>query len=98
RTPVGYVIRSAACEMGQGARRSIQLMGARLLGCEPGQIEVPEPDTDTSPYDTRTTSSRTTHMMGRALEAAVRDLKNSGSDDGHGRIANEGGLDVDTGQ
>jgi CO/xanthine dehydrogenase Mo-binding subunit len=50
------------------------------------------------PYDTRTTSSRSTHMMGRALEAAVEDLKNSGGDYGHGRIANEGGLDVDTGQ
>src|SRR5205085_8928220 len=33
RTPVGYVIRSAACEMGQGVRRSLQLMGAQMLGC-----------------------------------------------------------------
>jgi CO/xanthine dehydrogenase Mo-binding subunit len=98
RTPVGYVVRSAACEMGQGARRSIQLMGARLLGCEPGQLEVPEPDTDTSPYDTRTTSSRTTHMMGRALEEAVRDLRASGGERGYGEVRNEGGLDPDTGQ
>ena len=43
RTPVGYVVRSAACEMGQGARRSLQLIGAELLGCEPGQVEVPRP-------------------------------------------------------
>jgi CO/xanthine dehydrogenase Mo-binding subunit len=98
RTPVGYVIRSAACEMGQGARRSLQLMGARMLGCEPGQIEVPEPDTDVSPYDTRTTSSRTTHMMGRALEAAVRDLRAGDGERGYGEVHNEGGLDPDTGQ
>jgi CO/xanthine dehydrogenase Mo-binding subunit len=98
RTPIGYVIRSAACEMGQGARRSIQLMGAQMLGCEPGQIEVPEPDTDTSPYDTRTTSSRTTHMMGRALEVAVRDLHENGGERGYGEVRNEGGLDPDTGQ
>jgi len=98
RTPVGYVIRSAACEMGQGARRSMQLMGARLLGCEPGQIEVSGPDTDTSPFDTRTTSSRTTHMMGRALAEAVRDLRDGGGERGYGEVHNEGGLDPDTGQ
>ncbi len=98
RTPVGFVIRSAACEMGQGVRRSLQLMGAQMLGCEPGQIEVPEPDTDTSPYDTRTTSSRTTHMMGRALEQAVRDLGENGGERGYGEVHNEGGLDPDTGQ
>ncbi|MFL5829773.1 MAG: xanthine dehydrogenase family protein molybdopterin-binding subunit [Solirubrobacteraceae bacterium] len=98
RTPVGYVIRSAACEMGQGVRRSLQLMGAEMLGCEPGQIEVPPPDTDVSPFDTRTTSSRTTHMMGRALAAAVRDLRHSGGERGYGEVRNEGGLDPDTGQ
>ena len=70
RTPVGYVVRSAACEMGQGIKAAIRLMAAEQLGCEPGQIELPDPDTDTSPYDTRTTSSRSTHMMGRALAAA----------------------------
>jgi CO/xanthine dehydrogenase Mo-binding subunit len=98
RTPVGYVIRSAACEMGQGVRRSLQLMGAQMLGCEPGQIEIPEPDTATSPYDTRTTSSRTTHMMGRALEQAVRDLRTTDGERGYGEVHNEGGLDPDTGQ
>ena len=54
-------------------RQSIKLMGAELLGCEPGQVEVPDPDTDTSPFDTRTTSSRSTYMMGRALREAVAD-------------------------
>jgi CO/xanthine dehydrogenase Mo-binding subunit len=98
RTPVGYVIECAACEMGQGVRRSLQLMGAQMLGCEPGQIEVPEPDTATSPFDTRTTSSRTTHMMGRALEAAVSDLRTGDGERGYGEVHNDGGLDPDTGQ
>ena len=75
RTPVGYIVRSASCEMGQDVRQSIRLMGAELLGCEPGQVEVPDPDTDTSPFDTRTTSSRSTYMMGRALREAVADLR-----------------------
>ena len=96
RTPVGYVIRSASCEMGQGIRRSLRLMGAELLGCEPGQIEIPDPDTDSSPYDTRTTSSRSTHMMGRALEQAVADLRASDGERGIGEVVNEGGLDPDT--
>jgi CO/xanthine dehydrogenase Mo-binding subunit len=98
RSPIGYVIRSASCEMGQGIRRSLRLMGAEMLGCEPGQIEVPDPDTDSSPYDTRTTSSRSTHMMGRALEQAVADLRSGDGERGMGEIVNEGGLDPDTGQ
>jgi CO/xanthine dehydrogenase Mo-binding subunit len=97
RGPVGYVIRSASCEMGQGVRQSLRLMGAELLGCEPGQIEIPDPDTDSSPYDTRTTSSRSTHMMGRALEKAVAAFEEDGSF-GMGEVVNEGGLDPDTGQ
>jgi CO/xanthine dehydrogenase Mo-binding subunit len=97
RTPVGYVVRSASCEMGQGVRRSLQLMGAQLLGCEPGQVEVPDPDTESSPFDTRTTSSRSTYMMGRALREAVADLERNGNR-GFGEVRNEGGLDPDTGQ
>jgi CO/xanthine dehydrogenase Mo-binding subunit len=98
RTPVGYVVRSASCEMGQGVRRSIQLMAAELLGCEPGQVELPDPDTDSSPFDTRTTSSRSTHMMGRALAEAVADLRSNGGEHGFGEVRYEGGLDPDTGQ
>jgi CO/xanthine dehydrogenase Mo-binding subunit len=97
RNPVGYVVRSASCEMGQDVRQSLRLMAAQRLGCEPGQVEVPDPDTDTSPFDTRTTSSRSTYMMGRALEKAVEDLRANG-DRGYGEVRNEGGLDPDTGQ
>jgi CO/xanthine dehydrogenase Mo-binding subunit len=92
RTPVGYIVRSASCEMGQDVRQTLRLMAAEKLGCEPGQVEVPEPDTDTSPFDTRTTSSRSTYMMGRALAIAVEDER------GFGEVFNEGGLDPDTGQ
>ena len=98
RTPVGYIVRSASCEMGQGVRRSIKLMAAELLGCEPGQVDLPDPDTDRSPFDTRTTSSRSTHMMGRALAVAAEDLHRNGGERGFGEIRNEGGLDPDTGQ
>jgi CO/xanthine dehydrogenase Mo-binding subunit len=96
RTPVGFLVRSASCEMGQDVRQSLKLMAAQLLRCEPGQVEVPDPDTDSSPFDTRTTSSRSTYMMGRALAAAVRDMGDG--DKGFGEVRNEGGLDPDTGQ
>jgi CO/xanthine dehydrogenase Mo-binding subunit len=92
-----YVLRCATTEMGQGARHALSLTAARLLGVDPGQVRFPDPDTDLVPYDTRTTSSRSTHMMGRALEAAVDDLRSNGTR-GLGEIVNDGGLDPATGQ
>ncbi len=92
-----YSIHCATAEMGQGAWRSIQLMAAELLGVEPDRVHYPEPDTDIVPYDTRTTSSRSTFMMGRALVEAVHQLKESG-ELGYGEFESEGGLDPDTGQ
>jgi CO/xanthine dehydrogenase Mo-binding subunit len=94
----GYVLRCATAEMGQGARRALSLEAARLLGADPERVGFPDPDTSVVPYDTRTTSSRSTYMMGRALVEAVRDLRESGGRRGVGEIRNDGGLDPDTGQ
>jgi CO/xanthine dehydrogenase Mo-binding subunit len=93
-----YAIRSATTEVGQGARRALALEAARLLGVEPARVIFPDPDTDLVPYDTRTTSSRSTYMMGRALEDAVRDLRAGGGRRGVGEIVNVGGVEPDTGQ
>jgi CO/xanthine dehydrogenase Mo-binding subunit len=93
-----YVVRCATTEMGQGATRAISLLAAELLGVEVDRVHFPAPDTDLVPYDTRTTSSRSTYMMRRALVEAVRDLRERGGMRGYGEIANEGGLDPDTGQ
>jgi CO/xanthine dehydrogenase Mo-binding subunit len=92
-----YTIHCATAEMGQGAWRSIQLMAAELLGVEPDRVRYSEPDTDIVPYDTRTTSSRSTYMMGKALVEAVRRLKEHG-ELGYGEFVSKGGLDPDTGQ
>ncbi len=92
-----YTVLCATAEMGQGAKRAIRLLAAELLGVEPGKVRFPDPDTDVAPYDTRTTSSRSTHMMGRALEVAVEDLRENGRR-GYGEVRDEGGLDPDTGQ
>jgi CO/xanthine dehydrogenase Mo-binding subunit len=92
-----YVVRCATAEMGQGARRAISLLAADLLGVDVARVRFPEPDTDLVPYDTRTTSSRSTYVMGRALEQAVADLRANG-ERGYGEIEIPGGLDPDTGQ
>jgi CO/xanthine dehydrogenase Mo-binding subunit len=92
-----YDVHCATAEMGQGAWRSMRLMAAELLNVEPNRVNFPIPDTDIVPYDTRTTSSRSTYMMGRALVEAVHDLKKRG-EIGYGECVNKGGLDPDTGQ
>lgn len=92
-----YMLRCATAEMGQGARVAIRMMAAELLGVSVERVRFPDPDTDMVPYDTRTTSSRSTHMMGRALAEAVKDLRENGRR-GYGEVKDEGGLDPDTGQ
>jgi CO/xanthine dehydrogenase Mo-binding subunit len=92
-----YVVRCATTEIGQGSRRTLQLLAAEQLGCRPEQIRVPDPDTDRVPFDTRTTSSRSTAMMGRALVVACAALLEDGRR-GYGEISEPGGLDPDTGQ
>jgi CO/xanthine dehydrogenase Mo-binding subunit len=91
-----YTLRCATTEVGQGSRRALAIVAAELLGVPAGEIRFPDPDTDAVPYDTRTTSSRSTYMMSGALEEAVRDLRRSGGR-GVGEFRNTGGLDPDTG-
>ena len=92
-----YTVHCATAEMGQGAKMVVRMMAAELLEVDVENINCPDPDTDVVPYDTRTTSSRSTHMMGRALKVAVKDLKETG-ECGYGEVVDEGGLDPDTGQ
>jgi CO/xanthine dehydrogenase Mo-binding subunit len=92
-----YTIRCATTEMGQGAWRAISLLAAEELGVDISQVRYAVPDTDLTPYDTRTTSSRSTYVMAEALKAAVRDLRANGRK-GHGTMEISGGLDPDTGQ
>ena len=92
-----YEVQAATADMGQGASEMLTRLAAENLKCDLDQIVVCTPDTDRVPYDTRTTSSRSTHMMSRALADAARDLLTHGSI-GHGYVSNDGGLDPDTGQ
>lgn len=93
-----YVIECATTEMGQGAWRALAIEAARLLDTEPSNIRFATPDTDSVPFDTRTTSSRSTFMMSNALTEAVEDLRTNATGRGLGEFRNEGGLDLDTGR
>jgi CO/xanthine dehydrogenase Mo-binding subunit len=93
----GYTLRCATTEVGQGARRALSLVAAELLGVPAGEVRFPDPDTDAVPYDTRTTSSRSTFMMSGALAEAVRELRR-GASSAVGEFRNAGGLEPDTGQ
>jgi CO/xanthine dehydrogenase Mo-binding subunit len=92
-----YTVLCGTAEMGQGAWRTISLLAAEELGVDVSRIRYAVPDTDVTPYDTRTTSSRSTYMMGEALREAVQDLRADGRR-GHGTVEIPGGLDPDTGQ
>jgi CO/xanthine dehydrogenase Mo-binding subunit len=92
-----YTLRCAATEMGQGAWRAVSILAAEELDVEVDRVRYALPDTNLVPYDTRTTSSRTTYVMGEALKDAVRDLRRSGGRRGHGVAELPGGLDPDTG-
>lgn len=66
---------SSSVEMGQGASATIVQIAADCLGVEPDRIRLGFPDTRYTPFDTTTSSSRTTYSMGQAIEYAAQDLK-----------------------
>ena len=65
---------SSSVEMGQGAHSSLLRLAAEELGVSTERLSYPTPDTDAAPYDSSTSSSRTTFSMGAATVAAARDL------------------------
>jgi CO/xanthine dehydrogenase Mo-binding subunit len=71
------VIRSSSIEMGQGAHYTLTEMAARVLGVNPSDVAITVVDTDFTPFDTVTSSSRTTLAMGLAIEDAARKLRES---------------------
>jgi CO/xanthine dehydrogenase Mo-binding subunit len=95
---------TSSVEIGQGATTSLAQIVADSIGIEVGRVSVTLPDTDVTPYDQSTSSSRTTFSMGHAarqagmrireqlLEAAATELEISPNDleIGDGRITVRG--------
>jgi len=65
---------SSTVELGQGARTVLAQLAAEPLGIPATMIRVVDPDTAVTPFDNRTTSSRSTYMMGNAVQAAATRL------------------------
>ena len=68
-------IATASVEVGQGARTVLAQVVAEVLGVPVNTINFSDPDTDITPFDASTTSSRTTFHMGNALKMAAEDVK-----------------------
>jgi CO/xanthine dehydrogenase Mo-binding subunit len=68
-------ILTSSVEMGQGMHMTLALFAAERLGIPPDRINVTTPDTDVTPYDQQTSSSRTTHSMGNAVVGAVDEIR-----------------------
>ena len=66
---------TSTVDMGQGAHTALSQIAASALGVTVADIGVVGPDTDTTPFDLTTSSSRSTAAMGAAVSGAVHDVR-----------------------
>jgi CO/xanthine dehydrogenase Mo-binding subunit len=69
------VLYSGTSDMGQGARTIFAQIVAEELGVPAERISVVMGDTAVVPYDQQTSASRSTVIMGRAIQTACRDIQ-----------------------
>jgi CO/xanthine dehydrogenase Mo-binding subunit len=77
---------TSSVDLGQGAKTVLAQLTAEALGVDYDRITVSEPDTDLTPYDQQTSSSRTTYSMGTAVVRAAEDVKRQVLDLAAGRL------------
>ncbi len=68
-------ISAGSTEMGQGVRTTLTQIAAEELTLPMERFRVLGADTKVTPYDSSTGSSRSTTLMGTAVQKAARDLK-----------------------
>jgi CO/xanthine dehydrogenase Mo-binding subunit len=68
-------IAAASTEMGQGVRTTLTQIAAEELTLPMDQFRLAGADTKVTPYDSSTGSSRSTTLMGTAVQQAARDLR-----------------------
>ena len=68
-------VQASTVDMGQGSRTVLAQIAAEELGLKIEDVRVVSPDTDLTPYDHGTSSSRSTFHMGNAVKAAAADAK-----------------------
>ena len=71
----GVTILTGSSDLGQGSRTVVAQIAAEELGISPSDITVHSGDTETTPIDPGTFSSRVTFYAGNATLLAARDIK-----------------------
>ena len=66
---------TSSVEIGQGPMTSLAQIVAETLGLPVDRVDVSFPDTEHTPYDQSTSSSRTTFSMGHAAVAAATQIR-----------------------
>src|SRR5207248_5987104 len=63
-------ILTSSVEMGQGLQTALAIIAVRRMGVPIERVNVSEVDTQITPYDQQTSSSRSTHATGSAVALA----------------------------
>ncbi len=71
----GVVVYTGASEIGQGSDTMTAQIAAEILGCSLGRIRIVAADTDLTPIDIGSYSSRVTFMAGNATLRAATEVK-----------------------
>jgi CO/xanthine dehydrogenase Mo-binding subunit len=67
------LVLTGSTEMGQGSRTALGQIAARELGVDFEKVTVVQSDTGSTPYERTTGASRTTVLVGLAIQRACRD-------------------------
>ncbi len=68
---------TSTVEMGQGTHTALAQVTAEAMDVPLEQVRVVGPDTEITPYDANTNASRSTNMMGTAVQQAAEALKHT---------------------
>jgi CO/xanthine dehydrogenase Mo-binding subunit len=68
-------ILTSSVEMGQGLQTAMAIMASEALDIPIERVRISEPDTEFTPYDQQTSSSRSTQAMGGAVVTAIDRIK-----------------------
>jgi 4-hydroxybenzoyl-CoA reductase subunit alpha len=71
----GVVVYTGASDIGQGSDTMVAQIAAEVLGCKLGRVRVIAADTDLTPIDIGSYSSRVTFMNGNATKRAAESVR-----------------------
>ncbi len=75
QTDGSVTVLSGSTEMGQGSRSALAQIASHELGIDMSRVQVVQSDTAITPYERTTGASRTTTLVGLALQRACEDAR-----------------------